>query len=98
MKVQAHASKERIMREPMHPGERLPLEGAVRADGTLATEVVSADVGLSRLELAAARLRRGNPGDPTPIPDPCFGLVTHNEWTQMTLRHAELHLSFFVPR
>jgi Protein of unknown function (DUF1569) len=98
IKVQARAAKARILREAMQPGERLPLEGLAGASGTLATEDVPADVGLARLESAVARLRSGRPHDPTPLPDPAFGVITHDEWTQMNLRHAELHLSFFVPR
>jgi hypothetical protein len=28
---------------------------------------------------------------------PVLGKLTHEEWTQLHLRHAELHLSFAVP-
>lgn len=28
---------------------------------------------------------------------PVFGRMTHEEWTQFHLRHAELHLSFVIP-
>jgi hypothetical protein len=90
MKAGAKAVKQRLMTEPMRAGEKLPGLAA----GTLATEEVPAAVGLARLEKAAELLRRGEPG----IPDPAFGRVTAREWTEMTLRHAELHLSFFVPR
>jgi len=31
-------------------------------------------------------------------PSPAFGPLTLEEWDQLHLRHAELHLSFFVPR
>lgn len=97
VKAQARAAKDRIMRAPMHPGDRLPLDGPAAAAGTLATEVVPADAGLARLESAARLLQSNAPSAPTPLPDPAFGVVTHDDWTQMTLRHAELHLSFFVP-
>lgn len=89
MKANARAIKHELMTRTMNPGERLPGLDA----GTLATEVVPTDTGLARLESAAARLRTGEP----PIPDPAFGLVTAHEWTEINLRHAELHLSFFVP-
>lgn len=94
MKAQARAAKDSIMTSPMHPGERLP----GLSEGTLATEVVPADIGLAQLEAAAIRLRSGPPHELTPLPDPAFGVITNHEWTQMSLRHAELHLSFFVPR
>lgn len=98
MKAQAGALKHRLMHETMQPGERLPVEGSALAAGTLATEIVPADVGLARLEAAAELLRVGDPHRPAPIPDPALGVVTLYEWTLMTLRHAELHLGFFVPR
>jgi hypothetical protein len=30
-------------------------------------------------------------------PHPAFGALTHEQWVQVHLRHAELHLSFAVP-
>jgi hypothetical protein len=90
MKANARAIKHRLMTEPMRPGEKLP--GLESAGGTLGIEEVSAAVGLARLEAAVKRLKSGDP----PVPDPAFGLVTAREWTEMTLRHAELHLSFQV--
>ncbi|HMN96275.1 MAG TPA: DUF1569 domain-containing protein [Phycisphaerales bacterium] len=83
----AQSARSRIMSEPMRAGERIgELPG-----GTLATEIVPTDAGLKRLESAAARLQAAHP----PLPDPAFGRVTKEEWTQMNLRHAELHLGFF---
>jgi len=38
------------------------------------------------------RLRAGPPARPNVI----FGPLTHDEWIQLHLRHAELHLSFFA--
>lgn len=89
MKANARAIKHELMTRTMNPGERLTGLDA----GTLATEVVPTETGLTRLESAAAKLRTGDP----PIPDPAFGLVTAHEWTEINLRHADLHLSFFVP-
>lgn len=93
MKAQARDAKGRIMSAAMHPGDRIPRLAA----GTLATEVVPTEIGVARFEAAAKRLASGGPGDPLPVPDPAFGVVTRGEWTAMSLRHAELHLSFFVP-
>ncbi|MCC6361098.1 MAG: DUF1569 domain-containing protein [Phycisphaerales bacterium] len=94
MKAGAAAAKQRLMDETMKPGERLPGIAA----GTLAIDDVPTAVGLARLETAAARLAAGGPGDVLPLPDPYFGPVTHHEWTEINLRHAELHLGFFVPQ
>lgn len=94
MKAGAAEAKPRLMLESMKPGERLPGLAA----GTLATEDVPTAVGLARLEAAAARLGAGEPDDRLPVPDPYFGPVTRHEWTEINLRHAELHLSFFVLR
>lgn len=92
MQARAGAIKQRMMRSPMPAGERLPGLAA----GTLATEDVPADAGLGRLEWAAAYLR-GDPAAPAPHPDPAFGIVTRREWSEISLRHAELHLSFYRP-
>lgn len=96
IKAGAAAGKAKAMHEAMQPGERLPVAG-LKA-GTLATDDVPAAVGLAQLEAAAARLRASGPHEPTPLPDPYFGRITRGEWTEMSLRHAELHLSFFVVR
>lgn len=90
VRANADATKQRMMREPMRPGERIPGLAA----GTLVTEVVPTAAGLARLEAAARLLRDGDPSDQAPHPDPLFGVVTRHEWAQISLRHAELHLSF----
>lgn len=87
MKANARDIKHKLMYEPFTPGDRIPGPAA----GTFGTEVVPTEVGLTRLESAAAHLRSGDP----PIPDPAFGKLTAHEWTLMNLRHADLHLSFF---
>lgn len=92
VRAKARAALPRLMASPMEPAERITDNAA----GTLATEVVPDAVGLARLEAAVWRLRSGAPDRPLPVPDPAFGVVTQHEWTQLNLRHAELHLSFFV--
>lgn len=92
MKAGAAEAKTRLMHETMKPGERLPGIAA----GTLAIEDVPTALGLARLEAAAARLNGLAPHEPLPLPDPYFGRVTRHEWAEINLRHAELHLSFFV--
>jgi hypothetical protein len=32
------------------------------------------------------------------IGNPAFGKLTHEQWVQLNLRHAELHLRLQVPR
>ena len=59
--------------------------------GTLGLEVLPAEEGLRRFRAALERLRQSAPTMPNPI----FGPLTHEQWIQLNLRHAELHLSFF---
>jgi hypothetical protein len=62
-------------------------------EGTKATEVMTSDAGLDRMQRAYQRLQAQAPT----LPNPLFGPLTHAEWLALNLRHAELHLSFFVP-
>ena len=55
---------------------------------------MAADEGLRRYRAAMERLRATAPT----IPNPVFGRLTHEQWIQLNLRHAELHLSFQIPR
>jgi hypothetical protein len=73
----------------MPAGVRIPkVEG-----GTKNLEMISTDEGLSRLKTAWDRLGKTCP----PRANPIMGVLTHEEWIAMNLRHAELHQSFFVP-
>lgn len=78
-----------ILYKPMRPGSQIPRI----PDGTLATAVVPSDVGLAHVRRAYARLR----DDAPTRPHPALGFMTHGEWLNLHLRHAELHLSFFHP-
>ena len=79
--------KKRYLNEGMPRGVKIPkVEG-----GTLGTEPMSLDEGLSRYRAVIDRLRRETPSKPNVI----FGPLTHEEWVKLQLRHAELHLSFF---
>jgi hypothetical protein len=81
--------KKKFLYGPMRAGARIPrVEG-----GTLGTEPMSLDEGLRRLENVLQRLKVEEPTAPSPI----FGKMTHEESIALTLRHAELHLGFFVP-
>ena len=62
--------------------------------GTVGLDEVDAEEGLRRFRAALQRLR----STPPTIPNPVFGALTHAQWIQLNLRHAELHLSFQCPR
>jgi len=74
---------------PMPAGVRIP--GV--PNGTLVTEPVSLEEGLSRFKAAFQRLKM----EPPTHPSPALGQLTHDEAIAINLRHAELHLGFFAP-
>jgi len=78
-----------LLRRKMKPGIRIP---GVKG-GTLGTEPKSTREGLAALERAWERLEGSAPTAPNAL----FGPLTHREWIQMNLRHAELHLGFMHP-
>jgi hypothetical protein len=85
----ARPLRRRFIYKPLHPGGRLPkIPG-----GTLATEVLPTDEGLARLRLACNRLKNDVPK----IPNAVFGQLNADEWRNLHMRHAELHLSFLSP-
>ena len=81
--------KRKFLYEPMRAGVRIP--GV--AGGTLANEPRSLDDGLNRLWRVMERLKAEAPSRSHPM----FGLLKHDEWIAIHLRHAELHLGFLVP-
>jgi hypothetical protein len=81
--------KKSFLYGPMRPGVKIP--GV--AGGTLATEPMPLEEAATRLRRAFERLKTEAPTAPNPI----FGPLTHDEWTALHLRHAELHLGFFSP-
>ena len=82
--------RNRVIRGPMMSGMRI---GRL-PNGTLATDVLPTDEGLRRFRAAYERLAIA-----TPIPsNPAFGPLTHQQWIDLNLRHAELHLGFLAPR
>jgi hypothetical protein len=81
--------KRKFLYGPMRAGVKIPgVEG-----GTLATDPVPLDEGLSRFRRAMERLKAEAPTAPSPV----FGLLTHDEGIALNLRHAELHLGFLIP-
>jgi len=78
--------RNRIINHGMMPGVKV---GRIPG-GTLGLDVLPADEAMSRYRAAMERLRATAPA----IVNPAFGRLTHAQWIQLNLRHAELHLSF----
>ena len=82
--------RNRILTKGMTPGVRI--RGI--PNGTLGLEVLTIEEGLRRFRAALNRLGSTDPDRVNPI----FGKLTHEQWIQLNLRHAELHLSFHIRR
>jgi hypothetical protein len=81
--------KSSFLYAPMPAGVNIP--GV--PNGTLVTEPAALETGLNRFERAFQRLKT----EPPTHPSPALGKLTHDEAIAINLRHAELHLGFFVP-
>ncbi len=81
--------KRRVLAKGMSPGFNLPRS----RDRGAFPESASPQVALESLRAAVSRVQR----EQMTATHPVFGRLTHDEWTQLHLRHAELHLSFAVP-
>ena len=75
---------------PMPPGFKLPDDAAK----TLVPGPTSTEEGLAVPQAAITRLEQ----DPKRAPNPVFGPMTKEEWNQLHLNHAALHMSFLVPQ
>lgn len=62
--------------------------------GTWSIDELPLDEGLARMRRSWDRLQRESPTGPHPL----FGPISHEEWKNLHLRHAELHLSFLHPQ
>ena len=62
-------------------------------EGTVGLDPLDPDEGLARFRAAMERLRSTAPQ----VDNPAFGRLTHDQWVQLNLRHAELHLGHLVP-
>jgi hypothetical protein len=78
-----------LIKRPMAAGFELPAE----AEAKFYPPVSSAHEGLQKLQTAVGRLRTEKMAAKNPV----LGKLTPEQWTQLHLRHAELHLSFAVP-
>jgi hypothetical protein len=79
----------RILRDGMSPGMRI----GRMPEGTLGLDELPTEEGLNRYRAALKRLAASAPTGASPV----FGRLTHDQWIQLNLRHAELHLGFQVP-
>ena len=80
--------KKRILTK-MSPGIKLSKD----IESGFYPPVASPHEALQKLQTAVGRLRN----EKMTARHPVLGKLTHDEWTQLHLRHAELHLSFAVP-
>ena len=80
----------RILNEGMMSGVKI--RGI--PEGTLGLDPMDPDEGLRRFRAAMERLRSTAPT----IDNPAFGRLTHEQWIQLNLRHAELHLGNLLPQ
>lgn len=77
----------RILTKGMMPGVKI--SGA--PGGTYGAEKIPAGEAFERLRSAFTRIDQTCPPDPNPL----FGDLTHTQWKQLNLRHAELHFGFY---
>jgi len=89
VRILSRMMKRRFIYGSLDPGFNIPKVPG----GTLGTEPISTEAGLSRYEAVMKRLEREAPS----LPNAIFGPLSHEEWKQLHLRHAELHLSFLIP-
>ena len=89
IKLTLRLRKRKFLYGPMRAGIKIP---GVKG-GTLATEPMSVDEALGRLQCVMQRLKTEAPT----VPNVIFGPLKHEEWIAVTLRHAELHLGFLIP-
>ena len=90
MRLMARLMKHRFLTKPMPAGFQLPSK---LADDFLPAEATSPEDGVAAVAAGIERLRTESRREPHPL----FGQLSVDQWEQLHLRHAELHLSFFVP-
>jgi hypothetical protein len=79
-----------LVKGPFPAGFRLPRSGA---DRLVAKDTTTYEEGISELLAGIERLG----WEQKRIPHPVAGKLSVEEWNQLHLRHAELHMSFIVP-
>jgi hypothetical protein len=76
-----------ILSKGLKPGFKLPPDAAKKL---IPPDTITPAEGFNQLSAACARLRR----ETKRVPSPVFGAMSAEQWEQLHLRHAELHLSF----
>ncbi len=79
-----------FLKNGLRPGVKIP--GA--KEGTYGTEQLSIDEGAAHLRTALMRLKNG---EPAKFDSPGLGFMSEANRIKLTLRHAQLHLSFMHP-
>lgn len=81
--------KNNLLTKPMSPGFQLPK----RAGTLLPPADVDPKIALEQLKTALDRFTTEDPRHA----HPALGHLAMQEWVALTLRHAEMHLSFVIP-
>lgn len=81
--------KRRFLNVGMMSGYKIPNPESK----VLPADNASLDDALARFQRGCERIENESPQHPHPL----LGNLTHEEWKLLTLRHAELHLSFAHP-
>jgi hypothetical protein len=81
--------KNRILTKPMRPGFQLPKA----ATAIFPSPEINPRQAYAKLQQALARFSTELPT----FPHPALGTLAFQEWIALTLRHAEMHLSFIIP-
>jgi hypothetical protein len=89
LRLMARVFKKKLLAGPMPAGFKLPPDAAK----TVVPGPTTSEEGLAELHAAVARLER----EPHRAKSPVFGNISKEEWNQIHLKHASLHMSFLVP-
>lgn len=81
--------KKRFLQSGLPTGARIPGVPA----GTFGVDPMPTDEAIAKLRAAFGRLDAKAPT----VQNPIFGQMSHEDWKNLNLRHAELHMSFFHP-
>jgi len=90
LRMMARLMKKKMLAGPMPAGYKSPA-GVARA---VEPGPTSTEDGLKALRAAITRQER----ESNRARSPFFGELTRDEWTQLHLNHAALHMSFLVPQ
>jgi Protein of unknown function (DUF1569) len=90
IRAMARLFKKKLLAGPMPSGIKVPSAFAK----VVMPPSTSTEEGLAQLHAAVARLER----EPNRAEHPVFGQLTREEWNQVHLSHANLHMSFLVPQ